>query len=219
MRGEAARRGTEAGAGSERAAGRRQHAREVTPVNPLEAPGHEERRSRVVRLQLGPDPLQPVEHGVPQRAHALGVRRHEPQRRAARHRLPQPHPAHHAKGLGRSGHLPHHLLAPRLGRQRGRLREQSAAVAERREELEAGVEDANDHDRTHVRIRVGGVQGGLRGGAARRRYFVGEQALPTLARWPRSTVTWLSPSRGRSRRGRSGSSSPWSRSRSSGSAS
>src|SRR5919107_4268548 len=34
-------------------------------------------------------------------------------------------------------------------------------VAESREELEARVEDANHHDRTHVRIQVGGVQAGL----------------------------------------------------------
>ena len=111
----------------------------------------------------GADPLEPVEHRVPERAHALGVGRHEPQRRAARHRLAQPHAAHHAEGLGRRRHLPHHLLAPGLGRQRGRLGEQRPPVPESGQELEAGVEDADDHDRTHVRIRSGGVQGQSRG--------------------------------------------------------
>src|SRR5215217_1523450 len=80
-------------------------------------------------------------------------------------------------------------------------------------------------NRTHVRIQVGGVQGGLRPGAGWQgnvaenatischltgagprcesfgppraagrgcgRYFEPVQALPTLVRLPRSTVTWL----------------------------
>jgi hypothetical protein len=114
-------------------------------VYPLEPAGREERHPRVVRLELGADSLEPVEHCVPERAHALGVRRHEPQPRTARHRLPQPHPAHDAERFGRSGNLPHHLLAPGLGSQRSRLGEQSATVSQRRQELEARVEDANHH--------------------------------------------------------------------------
>ena len=47
-----------------------------------------------------------------------------------------------------------------------RTAEKAAQYASHVEQLEARVEDADDHDRTHVRIRVGGVQGGLPGGSS-----------------------------------------------------
>jgi len=114
-------------------------------MDAMEARGGEEGRARVVRLHLGPDPLQPVEHGAPERAHALGIGCHEPQRRAARHRLAQAHPAHDPVSLSRRRHLPHHLLPAGLGRNRRGLREERTAVAQGGKQLEAGVEDTYDH--------------------------------------------------------------------------
>ena len=155
---EAARRRTEAGAGTQLPARGREHAGEIAAVEPAQPTRLEVGRPRAIGLDLGSDRLEAVEHGVPQRAHPLGVGRHEPQGRAARHGLPQSHPPHDPERLGRGGHLPHHLLASRLRGQRGRLGEQCAPISESRQELEAGVEDANDHDRTHVRISLGGMQ-------------------------------------------------------------
>ena len=144
--GEAAGRRAEARARAERPARRGEHAGEVAAVQAVEAGGLEEGRPGAVGLDLGADRLEPVEHAVPERAHALGIGRDQPQRRAARHRLAQPHPPHDPERLGRGGDLPHHLLAARLGRERDRLGQQRPPVPQRRKQLEAGVEDADDHD-------------------------------------------------------------------------
>ncbi len=146
--GEATRRGAEARARAEHPASRGEHAREVSPVQPVEPGGLEEGRPGAVGLDLGADRLEPVEHAVPERAHALRIGRDQPQGGAARHRLAQPHAPHDPERLGRRGDLPHHLLPARLGREGDRLRQQRPTVAQPREQLEAGVEDADDHTNT-----------------------------------------------------------------------
>jgi hypothetical protein len=65
MRRETARRNAEAGARPERAAGGAQHSGEVAPVDAVEPGRGEEGRARVVRLHLGSDALEPVEHRAP----------------------------------------------------------------------------------------------------------------------------------------------------------
>ena len=81
----------------------------------------EERRPRALGLRRATDPLDPVEHLVPEAAHRLRVGRHEPQLGTARERLTQPHARHHPERLGGRGDLPHGLLSARLGGQRHRL--------------------------------------------------------------------------------------------------
>src|SRR3954469_20554886 len=51
---------------------------------------------------------------------------------------------------------------PPLGRKRARLGQQPPPVPQPRKQLESWVEDADDHDRTHVRIRLGRLQDGSR---------------------------------------------------------
>jgi HemK-like putative methylase len=81
----------------------------------------EVRREPPLALDGRADGLQRGEHAVPLVGHAGRVGRHEPERRAARHRLAQAHPAHDPVGLGRRRDLPHHLLAPGLRGERSRL--------------------------------------------------------------------------------------------------
>ena len=205
MRREAARRRAEAGARPERAAGRAQHAGEVAAVDSVEAGGGEERGAGVIGLDLGSHPLEPVEHRAPERAHALGVRRHEPQAGTARHRLSQPHPAHDPVGLGGRGHLPHHLLAPGLGRDRRRLREEHAAVAESSQQLEPGVQCAHDH-RTNTCSHSGRSAARHRPLAVVRRGKGAATTSPARRRCPRGRgrrdprLSDGSPARGRARR-------------------
>ena len=78
-------------------------------------------------------------------ADGLGVRWHEPQPGTAGKRFPQAHAAPHTERLGCGGDLPHHLLAPGLGRHRGGLREKRPAISQRGQELEAGIQDRHHH--------------------------------------------------------------------------
>ena len=142
---EAAGRRPEARPRPERPAGGREHPVEAAPVDALERPRGEEGHPRAIRLHGRADPLEPVEHVTPQGARSLGIGRHQTQGGTARKRLPQPHAADDAEGLGGRRHLPHHLLAPRLGRQRGRLGEERSPVPESGQELEAGIENADHH--------------------------------------------------------------------------
>ena len=77
---------------------------------------------------------------------ALGVGRDQPQLGAARERLAEPHPGMDAERLGRARDLAHDLLAVRLRRERDRLPQQLAPCPHRRQQLEAGDQDADDHD-------------------------------------------------------------------------
>ena len=108
--------------------------------------------ARAVGLDLRPDALEPVEHDVPQRAHALGVGRHEDELGAAGERLPHAHPRRHAEGLGRRGDLPHELLAARLGREGHGLGRAARAARRGGERAGGGGRGRTRSRRTHVRI-------------------------------------------------------------------
>jgi hypothetical protein len=117
----------------------------VPPVNAVQSAGVEERLAGGVRLGRGADRLEPVENLAPQRAHSLGIGRHEPELGAARERLPYPHARHDAEGLGRRRDLADQLRPARLGRERGRLGEHRVPVPQRCDEGETGDQDAYDH--------------------------------------------------------------------------
>ena len=90
-------------------------------------------------------------------------------------------PGMDAERLGRLRDLADELLAPRLGRQRHRPLRERRAAAGGDGELEAGQEDADDHDRTHVRMRgPGHARGFARMGAC-------PPNCTSRARSPRST--------------------------------
>ena len=147
--------------------------------------GLEERLALAVGLARRADPLEPVERPPPERPHAVGIGRHEPQLGAARERLPEPHPRHDAERLGRRRHLAHHLPAPRLGRQRHRLAHQLAPAFKGGHERESGEQDADDHVRTHVRIWGGGLCRSTERGELRPRLTQSATATARPARTPR----------------------------------
>ena len=138
-----------------------EHSVEPPAVDSGQAVCVEVRDPRRVRLAGRPDPLQPVEHLAPRRAHPVGIGRHEPQLWAARECLSNPHPGDDAECLGRGRDLPHDLASARFRSERDCSSHELAAgvlgvtpsipAAKRGEEREAGIEHADDHKRTYVR--------------------------------------------------------------------
>ena len=107
-----------------------------------------------------PIPSSARQHRLPRARRALRVGRDQPQARAARERLADPHPGLDAERLRRPRDLTHDLRAVRLRCQRERLPQQLAPGPHRRQQLESGDEDADDHNRTYVRIRVKAIRRG-----------------------------------------------------------
>jgi hypothetical protein len=78
VRREAARAGAEASSRPERPAGGAEDSGQVAAVDSMKPGGGEEGGAGVIRLHLGSDPLEAVQHRAPQRADPLGIGRHEP---------------------------------------------------------------------------------------------------------------------------------------------
>lgn len=100
--------------------------------------------TRPAGLDRGADALEPPEDRLPGRAGTSGVRSHEPQLRTARHRLPQAHAGVDASGLGRPRDPANHLLAVRLGGKRNRPTKQLPPASDRRQQLEARDQEAEN---------------------------------------------------------------------------
>ncbi len=149
---EAARGRAPAGGDRHRPARAGEHALHVPAVQAAQGGGVEVRLARRRRLDRGPDPLQPGQHRLPCARRALRVGRDQPQARAARERLADPHPGVDAERLRGPRDLSHDLRPVWLRRQRERLPQQLAPGAHRRQQLESGDEDADDHNRTYVRM-------------------------------------------------------------------
>ena len=132
---------------AQRPARRRQHALERAAVQRLQPARAEPGDARRAGLDRRADVLQRAHVRVPRVGHPGRVGRDEPQRRAARERLPQPQPGAQAVRLGGRGDLADELLAPRLGRQRHRPGRQHLAAAGGDGEREAREQDADDHER------------------------------------------------------------------------
>ena len=108
------------------------------PEQPPQAARLEAHQPRLLGRNGRADPLQPRQHQLPGLGHPGGIGRHERESRAARQRLPQPHPGAHAERLGGRRGLPDRLVpVTGRGRQRGGLPQQHPPVADGDGELEA----------------------------------------------------------------------------------
>ena len=90
------------------------------------------------------DPLERRQQAIPLVRYPGRVGRHEPQRRAAGERLPQPDSGAHAERLGGRRGLADELLAPGFGGERNGARGQRLTAPGGDGELEARDEDADD---------------------------------------------------------------------------
>ena len=141
--------------GGQRAPRRGDDALQVSPVQRAQALRVEPREPGAPGLDGRADALQPGEQALPLVGHPGRVRRHEPQRRTAGQRLPEPQPGAHAVGLGGRGRLADQLLAPRLGRQRDRPGGQRLAAAGGDRRARSGGSGRRRSRRTHVRTSDG----------------------------------------------------------------
>src|SRR3954471_23970254 len=128
-------------------------------MEPAQARRVEARLAGTHGLHPRADALEPGEDALPCVGDADRIGRDEMQRRAAGEGLAHPHAGMDAEGLGGRGDLPHVLLATGLRRECRRVPEQGPATAGGDRELEAWKQDADDHDRTHVRIVGGWMEG------------------------------------------------------------
>ncbi len=120
------------------------------------------------------DALQAGQHALPCIGNARRIGRDEPERRAARQRLPQPQARAHALCLGGRRDLAGDRLAPRLRRERGWARGERLAPAGGDDEREPREHYADDHGEHMFALREGrgktrqatAVRAGQAGGAS-----------------------------------------------------
>ena len=148
-------------------AGARSPARRGSPRRASARPGRraaarghavEVRLARSQRLDRRAEALQPRDRALPRLGDAHRIGRHERQARAARQRLPHPHPRVDAVRLGGLRDGADEELAPGLGCQRRGFAEQPRPAARGDGELESLEQDADNRHRTDVRNDSGWAQ-------------------------------------------------------------
>ena len=93
-----------------------------------QAIGSEERFAGALGLDRRPDPLQLVQHLLPESRRALRVGRKQGKVRTARKRLAERHPRPHPMSLGPAADLAENLGSTRLGGEGGRLAQQLLVI-------------------------------------------------------------------------------------------
>jgi hypothetical protein len=121
-----------------------EHLHDTPGVQTLQAVRVEVRLARSQRLDRRAEALQPRDRPLPRLGDAHRIRRHERQARAARQRLPHPHPGVDPEGLGGLRDRADEQLAAGLRREGRRLAEQPRAATRRNGELESLEQDADD---------------------------------------------------------------------------
>ena len=150
------------GAGREISLG--EHLDDPAGVQTLKTAGVEAGLPRAQRLDLGAEPLESCERELPRLGHAHRIGRHERQARAARQRLPHPHPGVDPVCLGGPRDRADEQLASGLRRQRSGLAEQPRPAARGDGELEALQQDAEDR---HTNRCSQSIRDGRKAGAPR----------------------------------------------------
>src|SRR5215217_2221648 len=148
--GEARGRGADASRRAERPARGGDDVLDPAAVDRPQAARVEPRDAGAAGLDRRADALEPAEQAIPFVGRARGIGSDEPQRRAARQRLPEPQPGADAERLGGGGDLADALLAPRLRRERHGAGGERLPAAGGDGELEARDEDADDHLIEHM---------------------------------------------------------------------